>query len=212
MTRPPTSRSRRARRASRCRCAAGCRPRRPSPPRPVEQPAGSGRASRTRSASVKATCAPGAASTPARTAAPLPRFSGWTHAPGRRPAAAAGSAVSSGDPSSTTTISSPPSAATRRARRATARPSRRCGPPRVGGDHDRQPHRTRRRGSSRDAAARCGSTANIARSGRARPDHERRGERDRPWPARAADRRARAAGEQREHGDVDDRAEHAVPR
>ena len=54
---------------------------------------------------------PRAAATPARTAAPLPRFSGSTTT-WSAPASRATSAVPSVDPSSTTTISSPPSAAT----------------------------------------------------------------------------------------------------
>ncbi len=60
---------------------------------------------------MKATVRPRAASTPARMAAPLPRFSGnpmtWS-----APPANAASAVPSVEPSSTTTISSPPSSAT----------------------------------------------------------------------------------------------------
>src|ERR671910_93230 len=61
-----------------------------------------------RSASVNATTRPRAASMPARTAAPFPRFRGWTTT-WSAPAASAASAVASAEPSSTTTISAPPS-------------------------------------------------------------------------------------------------------
>ena len=149
MTRPPTSRSRRARTSVGCRCAGGCRPPRPNRPRPGPEAADdlAGRYDEVGVGERDASAAWPRASPPAPRR-PCPGSAVEDAAPGRRRPPGPRAAVSSVEPSSTTTTSRPPSAAS--VGQLARGPGRRSPRSRrlltIGRDHHRQPHLTRRRG------------------------------------------------------------------